>query len=733
MIKVCSGIFIIFLLSFVQGQSQDIPIGGWRLHISYDEIIDVDFSGETVYAAAEMGVAIFDQEDGSFSSLTKLNGLTGSGITAIGADNEREQLIITYEDSNIDLVTPDGVINYSVLRDVTSITGSKKVNDVYVHHSLAYLSTDYGVVVFDLAAKEVKETWRDLGPLGAEAKIFNASIFGDSIAISTDQGVLIGNLNDNLLDYNFWKRFDADEFSNGTSFVQWLDGTLYAAITETGVFQRIGNGFDLLASYGTNEFMSFESDANSLIFSISDKVVIYTPGDGFTEITDANITTPRIAKRSGNILWIGDSNNGIVTNITGVFSPLKPNGPSLGNNFRLRYANGKIYALSGGFSEDGLPLDHEPLLNIFENGTWDSETLTFNDLTDVTTLYNNRYVSSFSGGLIQFKPDGTLVVYDESNSPLLANETTGEISIAALEPTTEGVWVANYNTSSPLHFLKYDNTWTSYTPSLNQARYLTDLSVDLFGNVWGAVLPSEGGGLIFFNPETGETKRFTETTGAGALPNRSVLSVATDREGYVWVGTSLGVGYFFSESADAVRPIFESRFLLKDESINKIVVDGGNRKWMATNRGVWLFNPTGEELVYNFNTTNSPLLSDVVKDITIDEQSGEVFFATDKGIASFRSDATTGGETFATIKIFPNPVTAKFNGRVGITGLATDAVVKITDVSGKLLWQGVANGGTATWNVMDYNGSRAKTGIYLVFAATADGGDSAVGKIVIID
>ncbi len=734
MIKFCTAIFTILLLIVTQARSQDIPVGGWRLHVSYDKIIDIDFSGETVYAAAEMGVAIFDQEDGSFSSLTRLDGLTGSGVTAIVSDNERAQLIIAYEDSNIDLVTASGVINYPVLRDVTTITGSRRVNDVLIHNSLAYLSTDYGVVVFDLAAREVKETWRDLGPSGSSAKVFNSSISGDSIAISTDKGVLIGNLNDNLLDYNFWKRFDDGVLASGARFVQWVNGTLYAAVTGTGVLQRTGNDFQLLVSYVPNEFMSFEADATSLIFSTTDRVVIYTPGSGFAEVTDSNISTPQMAKRNNDgHLWVGDLANGIVTDISGAFTALRPNGPSLSNNFRLRYADGKIYALAGGFSSDGEPLQEDGVVNVFTNGTWNNETLPFGDVTDITALYGNRYVSSFSGGLMQFKPDGTSVTYDGSNSPLLANELTGEISIAAIQPTTEGVWVTNYNTSTPLHFLKYDNTWSSYTPSLNEARYLTSLSTDLAGNVWGAVLPSAGGGLIFFDPETGESKRFIETAGFGGLPNRSVLSVVTDQDGYVWVGTSLGVGYFFSESADAVRPIFESRFLLKDESINKIVVDGGNRKWMATNRGAWLFSPTGEELIYNFNTTNSPLLSDVVKDIAINETSGEVFFATDKGIASFRSDATTGGESFGTVKIFPNPVTAKFNGLVGISGLANDAIVKITDVTGKLLWQGTANGGTAAWNVMDYNGRRAKTGIYLVFAAKSDGGDSAIGKIVIID
>ena len=154
---------------------------------------------------------------------------------------------------------------------------------------------------------------------------------------------------------------------------------------------------------------------------------------------------------------------------------------------------------------------------------------------------------------------------------------------------------------------------------------------------------------------------------------------------------------------------------------------------MGTERGVWLFSPSGEALIHNFTTDNSPLLSNVILDIEVNHESGEVFFATDRGLVSFRSDATESDFQFQGIKIFPNPVTPEFNGTVGISGLATDAIVKITDISGKLVWQSQANGGTASWNVRDLHGKRPSTGMYLVFSATEDGSESVVGKIAIVE
>jgi hypothetical protein len=154
---------------------------------------------------------------------------------------------------------------------------------------------------------------------------------------------------------------------------------------------------------------------------------------------------------------------------------------------------------------------------------------------------------------------------------------------------------------------------------------------------------------------------------------------------------------------------------------------------MGTERGVWLFDPSGENAIANFTAENSPLPSNTILDIDVNPSFGEVFFLTGNGLASFRADATESTETFAAVKIFPNPVLNNFQGLVGISGLATDAIVKITDTAGRLVWQTQANGGTASWHVNDIKGKRVPTGIFLVFAVKPDGVESFVGKIAVIN
>jgi hypothetical protein len=188
------------------------------------------------------------------------------------------------------------------------------------------------------------------------------------------------------------------------------------------------------------------------------------------------------------------------------------------------------------------------------------------------------------------------------------------------------------------------------------------------------------------------------------------------------------------EPINAIVPRFENGFLLRGENITSIKVDGGNRKWFGTTTsGLWLFEDSGEALVHHFNIANSPLPSNFIHDIEIDERTGEVFIATDKGLISYRGTATRATKAHQKVKIFPNPVRANFTGQLGISGLSENADVKITNISGKLVRQLYAEGGTAVWDINDERGNRVSSGVYLVLSASADGEETFVGKIAVIE
>jgi hypothetical protein len=222
----------------------------------------------------------------------------------------------------------------------------------------------------------------------------------------------------------------------------------------------------------------------------------------------------------------------------------------------------------------------------------------------------------------------------------------------------------------------------------------------------------------------------------------SVLCVAKDKSGFVWVGTDDGIGVIqcpqevFNTGCEAILPIVQqgnfAGYLFKGENVRSIAVDGADRKWVATRNGVWLISANGEKVIERFTEDNSPLLSSDVKKIAINSKTGEVYFATSRGICSFRGAATEGEQTNSNVLVFPNPVPPGYNGTIAIRGIAENSIVKITELDGRLVYQTKALGGQAVWDGNDYKGRKISTGIYLVLVSSDDRSVKTSTKIVFI-
>jgi hypothetical protein len=213
----------------------------------------------------------------------------------------------------------------------------------------------------------------------------------------------------------------------------------------------------------------------------------------------------------------------------------------------------------------------------------------------------------------------------------------------------------------------------------------------------------------------------------------------------MWVGTDQGLCIFsnpeniFKSGAnfDARQIVIKTGLVysnfLGTTPINCIKVDAANRKWIGTVNGAWLVSSDGYTVIKNFTTSNSPLLSNIVNEIGINDYTGEVFFATEKGIISYMGTATAAGDTHGDVLVYPNPVRPEYAGLIAIKGLVENAYVKITDISGQLVYETRANGGTATWNGLNFLQKRAATGVYLVYSSNQDGTETHVAKILFIN
>ncbi len=716
--------------------AQDVPIGTWRVHISFYAVVDVLPTSSKVYAAAPNGVMIFDRHDRSVQSYHKGNGLHNTGIAQIAHDATSGKLLAAYTDGTFDVIGGNRVRFFDPGKNAV-ISGSKSINGIHVSGTMAYFATDYGVLIYDLAREEIKETWRDLGEGGTTMRILGSAIRNDSVFLATESGIIAGDLADNLLDFNKWKRFDDTILAATATSIATVGEVVYATFDEGGVFAYYSGSWSKIDFLPELTFFGLTATSEKLVFTDGTTVWVLNPASNEAAIayTDSKPGVVKGTIDGGDVLWIATNSSGLLTNETGSFVSIIPNGPLFNETAALLHNEGKLFAVPGGFSTDFEPLNNTGNISVFEGGIWSSETLPASDLTSIEiNEKGRRFIGSFGTGVVDHEGETTRI-WDETNSSLINPAPPGRnVGITSIASTVDGLWVANYGAIPALHFFDYnDNTWESYSFPHANTRYPVKLHADFRNNVWMSLDPARGGGLVVFDKDQNQHVNLSVQAGQGGLPSNRVYEMETDRDGNVWVGTDAGVAYFFDKNSDAVKPIFENRFLLRDETVHAIAVDGGNRKWIATERGVWLFNPTGDQALANFTTENSPLPSNRIHDIEIDPVSGEVYFATDRGIASFRSNATAGGKTFQAVKIFPNPVSGAFAGEVGISGLATDAVVKITDISGRLIRETQASGGSASWDVRDYKGRRVDTGIYLIMAVTPDGSESIVGKIAVVN
>ncbi|MGK7395221.1 MAG: two-component regulator propeller domain-containing protein [Candidatus Cyclobacteriaceae bacterium M3_2C_046] len=721
---------------------RDIPVGSWRTHLNYSQARYLAITPENAYCATANSLFYLNKEEQSLNLLSKIDGLSDINISALGYSNESATLVIGYQNGSLDFVIDQQIINLDAIFKADLESG-KRINHISFFQNKAYLSTDYGLSVIDLNQLVVAESYFP-GPQGEEIKVWHSQVFQDSLFIATENGVLAGSLAPgiNLIDFRNWqaKPVIASTVDPIRQLIK-VEDRLYGA-SKSQTFLYNGIGWKKLEINLNQTVIGLASSGEMLLLSTIDHVYSWN-GQQLERIpTEFTENIQQILVDGNGFLWLADQQQGLVSNYTGSWQNYFPDGPAFPLTQKLLQAGNLMV---------GIPAQEviqTGAFQVFSEGSWENY-LNFSDfekvapLTDLTYDRNKQmvYFGSQGDGLITWSiKDNSLAQISKSNESVGFQGINGgdSVVISSVTVDQDGIlWVANAGVESFLH--KKETNWESFSSSLTLTRQVKDLIVYPNGDKWMIVSPELGGGILVYNEINNQYRHFTTTNGNGGLPDNQVNDLELDQDGFIWVASQKGIAYFAnpflaltSQEIDVITPIFEQRLLLNNEIINTIETDGGNRKWIGTDKGVWLMGQAGEELFYNFTASNSPLLSDKVFDIAIQPETGEVFFATAAGLISFRSTATEGGVIHSDVKIFPNPVNPQFEGLVAISGLANNAIVKITDVSGKLIWQDQAYGGTASWNRQDYLGRQVKTGIYLVFSADFEGEDTFVGKIAIV-
>ena len=664
----------------------------WEIYTSYNDITEIEPAGNLVFALASNGLFSYHIKDGSVTTYDKANTLSDFDINHIAWNKTTKKLVITYTNGNIDLLDANGnVVNVPDLY-LKSMTDNKQINHINISGANVYLSLSFGIIKLDTKEGKILDTYK----LGFNV---NYSYIEDNClyAASKEAGLYKGVLKNNLIDKNNWEK--AGNFKEQT-------------MNSTNVYDT------------TNKYW-------------------WTVKEGKLTYYTLNTDKEKIYQTEGII----------------------PDGPASNNFYRLYINKNKLYAVAGAWSQE------KDCNNMGEVHVWNGEKWEeFEQPSDASLGHRYRdllcldfdpskeghIMVGSKAGLYEFQDGKFIKCYNKDNTSVITSPLSKSYTIisSVKYDTTGKLWLLNsLGDNSILSFDQTTQEWKHYPHSeigSNDRYNLTGLIIGKNnGNIWFVNNYYEKNRLYKYNYNTDELTMygptFTNEDGRDITPIY-VHCLAEDRNGNIWIGTTSGPLYLSMSDIKNGNNIFTQHkvprndntnyadYLLDNSNIRCIAVDGANQKWFGTDNGVYLVSDDCNTQIYHFDTDNSPLISNIVYSIAVNNNTGKVYFATDKGLCSFNNGIVGSNSEMIkdNVYAYPNPVKPDYTGKINIVGLSFNANIKIVSTNGTLINEGRSAGGSYSWDGCDLNGKKVASGIYMVETATESGEKGIVCKIAII-
>lgn len=754
----------IFLLVTSVAFSQNYE-SRWMGHFSYNAIKDISTSSHKLYAAAENAVFVYDLELDETSTISTIQGLTGDFITSLHYSSGYELLIIGYENGMIDVYNePEKkVLKVVDIFDKMTIPPDKKrINHFNEHQEKLYISTKYGISVYDLNRLEFGDTYY-IGDFGTQINIVQTTILDSSIYAATENnGIRKANIESgDLIDYHNWSTIVPGSFKG----IETLGSELYAATGNNAILRVAPDGSTSQVHQFSEQIKQIQLSEELLTITTAQSIQVYSSGFNHTttisQLVDYNLNLNSGSVFNNRVL-LGTNDHGLLMVPIGTtaVTQILPDGPIRNRPFGLDATPGQLWVVFGETDIDYNP--YVPSLtkygvshlkdSVWNNISYDELRNSVNgeptSLLKATINPKNPgevYMSSYQNGLLKIVDNEPVVLYNETNSPLTKEGNAG-IRLFGSEFDREGnLWIVQSRTDKGLirispegQFRKVD---LSNSFDIRSEIALTKLTISREGYVF---FGGYYNGVLGYNPQTQSIGKIGQHAGSGNLPSANVRALAMDAQNRLWIGTLRGLRVLYNPSS-----IFESgtrdaqaiiilennvpQELLYQQSITAIKVDGSNNKWISTaSSGVFYLSPNGQETLLRFTKDNSPLPTNNVQDIAIDQESGVVYFATTQGLVAYHGNATAPKDNLDFLRAYPNPVRPNFNGNVTIDGLTAQANVKITDITGNLVYETVSQGGSIQWDTTAFGKYRVKSGVYLIMVTTDDSSETKVAKVMII-
>lgn len=785
-------VFILLALVSFKSVSQDFS-SLWEGYFSYFEIKDVTQGNDKIFAASENAIFSYDVFTNEIETITTINGLSGETISTIKYSENFDLLIVGYETGLMEIVfdTDSEILSVvDILEKETISPVLKRINHFHENEGLVYISTDYGISVYDLEQLEFGDTYF-IGDGGSQIAINQTTTINGSIyaACGSNSGIRKASLsNPNLIDFQQWSTIALGEYIS----VQTLGSSLYTVGSNNTLYDIVNDNLNVVFTYPTLP-VDVRSTGDNLIVTLTEDVFIYAAN--FVQIQnastnenfDTNFTSATVLE--GDI-YIGTETTGVLKTIEGSpneFEVILPQGPSSNRAFKLQAGDNELWVTYGDYSVSFNPAPQRRFgISILRDSEWkniphDSLIPPVRNLVDIAINPFNPtqvFISSFQDGILEMNNDEATQILNQNNSGLESLVIPNNPNVISIRQTASKfdrnglMWTITSKVDRALKsFNPSTGQWQGYSFSdiipnaLTGERGFGDLELGSGGMKW---VSSYDNGLIGINTETGETNNvFSEEQN---MPSSQATAIAIDSRNQLWIGTIKGLRVLFNTSNFVEDPnpdvneivILENGIpteLLANQFITDIKVDGSDNKWVGTlDSGIFYFSPDGQETIFQFTTDNSPLPSNSISDISIDPESGRVYIATTRGLVSFSSGGTKPKDTLDEAFIYPNPVRPEYNilgfddlndinNGIKISGLTGNVNVKITDIEGNLVAEAQSrvnqrssnanynfaiDGGTGIWNGKNLRGNVVASGVYLFMISDLDSFETKVLKLLIV-
>lgn len=782
---------VFFAAIFISAQSQDLLIGQWRSHYSFSNCFDVEETNSQWVGATSGGLIIVEKEDYSISSYSKSEGLSDFGVSVI--KGEGDKLFVGYSNGNIDIIENGKVVNINDLK-LKVMDGDKIINHFLKIENDLFCATAFGIVVINLEKMETKSTYY-IGDNASALKVNQLAYDGEYLYAATEKGVLraLADAPD-IHVYSAWSQFSTNRVNyssivvlnnqiiavkgvrGGTVTIEKISESGTTSISSQNYFQNISVKFDQLLIVSSSKVEVYNSN-------LIDKSTISNPIIGADNIS----ASFKDAIFSDGSIFVADASNGVLS-FDGAWIKYLPQGPASNFVQDIKFIGNQLWLVPGGTTTGWDNFNRAASLSVLTSKGWinltRANTPDFSsaiDLVSITSVLKDPtkvFINSWGSGVFEMDAlEGKIEVKNHFFTPEnglvnIFGDHRQYVRVASSAWDNNNVlWVTNSSVKNRIvaYFPEKDE-WKRYSyGGINGAMGMAPMLVASNGDKWLVVQRGEFTGLFIWNDNNTPEDESDDYYKSSIPPSRdqdkrnvgqvllidrngeevtnTIFSMVEDNNRQIWLGTDKGVLVNYQPSSVFSQdvPIFSriliprndgtdrADYLLGGDAVSAIAVDAGNRKWLGTQgSGVILVSPDGTKQLEVFDVNNSALPSNFITAITIDDKTGEVFFATSEGLVSYKGRATQGEGSFSKIYAFPNPVRPNYSGTITITGLMTNSNVKITDTAGKLVFETTSVGGQAFWDGRNFYGTLVKSGVYLVFVASEDGKSSGVTKIAIL-